>query len=150
MLPPWPWPQLPSSIWIWTLPSLPWRRKWQPTPVFLPGESQEQRSLVGYSPWCHKESDTTEWLPHSLPHFTLSFCTLPLIFILQITFGFSSFFEWTFRFPLAWCASPPHLLISHSSFFQLLPHHCPIFSTSEQSEIKCELPPSQSYRILAS
>ena len=31
-----------------------------PTPVFLPGESHGQRSLVGYSPWCHKESDTTE------------------------------------------------------------------------------------------
>ena len=38
----------------------PWRRKWQPTPVFLPGEPQGQRSLVGYSPWGHKESDTTE------------------------------------------------------------------------------------------
>ena len=37
-----------------------WRRKWQPTPVFLPGESLRQRSLVGYSPWGHKESDTTE------------------------------------------------------------------------------------------
>ena len=32
----------------------PWRRKWQPTPVFLPGESRGQRSLVGYSPWGHK------------------------------------------------------------------------------------------------
>ena len=31
-----------------------WRRKWQPTPVFLPGESRGQRSLVGYSPWCRK------------------------------------------------------------------------------------------------
>ena len=31
-----------------------WRRKWQPTPVFLPGESHEQRSLAGYSPWGHK------------------------------------------------------------------------------------------------
>ena len=39
-----------------------WRRKWQPTPVFLPEESHGQRSLEGYSPWCHKESDTTEWL----------------------------------------------------------------------------------------
>ena len=38
----------------------PWRRKWQPTPVFLPGESHGQRSLVGYSPRGHKESDTTE------------------------------------------------------------------------------------------
>ena len=36
------------------------RRKWQPTPVFLPGESHGQRSLVGYSPWGCKESDTTE------------------------------------------------------------------------------------------
>ena len=31
----------------------PWRRKWQPTPVFLPGKSQVQRSLAGYSPWAH-------------------------------------------------------------------------------------------------
>ena len=40
----------------------PRRRKWQPTPVFLPGKSQEQRSLAGYSPWGHKESDPTEQL----------------------------------------------------------------------------------------
>ena len=33
------------------------RRTWQPTPVFLPGEFQGQRSLAGYSPWSHKESD---------------------------------------------------------------------------------------------
>ena len=37
-----------------------WRRKWQPTPVFLPRESHGQRSLVGDSPWGHKESDITE------------------------------------------------------------------------------------------
>ena len=36
--------------------------KWQPTPVLLPGESYGGRSLVGYRPWCHKESDTTELL----------------------------------------------------------------------------------------
>ena len=42
-----------------TMPS-PWRRKWQPTPVFLPGESHGQRSLAGYSPWGHTQSDTTE------------------------------------------------------------------------------------------
>ena len=35
-----------------------WRRKWQPTPVFLPGESHGQRNLAGYSLWGHKESDT--------------------------------------------------------------------------------------------
>ena len=39
-----------------------WRRAWQPTPVFLPGESHGQRSLAGYSLWDCKESDTTEWL----------------------------------------------------------------------------------------
>ena len=38
----------------------PWRRKWQPTPVFLPGKSHGQRSLEGYSPWGHKELDMTE------------------------------------------------------------------------------------------
>ena len=37
-----------------------WRRKWQPTPVFLPGESHGWRSLVGCSPWGRTESDTTE------------------------------------------------------------------------------------------
>ena len=39
-----------------------WRRKWQPTPAFLPGESQGGRSLVGRSPWGPSESDKTEWL----------------------------------------------------------------------------------------
>ena len=38
----------------------PWRREWQPTPVFLSGEFQGQRSLADYSPWGHRESDTTE------------------------------------------------------------------------------------------
>ena len=41
---------------------IPWRRRWQSTPVFLPEKSHGQRSLAGYSPWGHKESDTTEWL----------------------------------------------------------------------------------------
>ena len=40
----------------------PWRREWQPTPVFLPGEFHGQKSLVGYSPWDRKESDSTEQL----------------------------------------------------------------------------------------
>ena len=45
---------------------IPWSREWRPTPVFLPGESYGQRSLVGYSPWGCKESDMTEQL--SLTH----------------------------------------------------------------------------------
>jgi len=40
--------------------NIPWRREWQPTPVFLPGDFHGQRSLVGYSPWVRKESDTAE------------------------------------------------------------------------------------------
>ena len=40
--------------------NIPWRRAWQPTPVFLPGESHGQRSMAGYSPWGHRESDRTD------------------------------------------------------------------------------------------
>ena len=40
---------------------IPWRRKWQATPTFLPGESHEQRSLVSYNPQGRKESNTTEY-----------------------------------------------------------------------------------------
>ena len=39
---------------------IPWKRKWQPTPVFLPGKSHGQSSLADYSPWGRKESDLTE------------------------------------------------------------------------------------------
>ena len=48
---------------------IPWRRKWKPTPVFLPGESHGRRSLAGYSPQGRKELDTTERLHF---HFSLS------------------------------------------------------------------------------
>ena len=41
---------------------IPWKRKWQPTPVLLPEKSHGQRSLVSNSPWGCKESDTTELL----------------------------------------------------------------------------------------
>ena len=43
-----------------TTGSFLWRREWLPTPVFLPGKLDGQRNLVGYSPWNHKESDTTK------------------------------------------------------------------------------------------
>ena len=57
----------------------PWRRKWQPTPVLLPGKFHGCRNLIGYSPWGHKESDMTEQL-----HFHFSYCicvSLHAIFI---------------------------------------------------------------------
>ena len=48
------------------LGKIPWRREWLPTPVFLPEKSHEQRSLMGYSTWDHKEADMTELLILSL------------------------------------------------------------------------------------
>ena len=53
-----------EEMWIQSwVRKIPWRRKWQPAPVFLPEESHGQRSLVGYGPWGHKESDTDmTWL----------------------------------------------------------------------------------------
>ena len=87
----------------------PWRRKWQPTPVSLAGESHGWRSLVGYSPQGRKESDMTEWL-----HFTLTIINFfSFIFIswrlitLQYFSGFS----------LTW--------ISHG--FTCVPHPDPLF-----------------------
>ena len=53
------WRRLGFDPWV---RKIFWRRKWQPTPVFLPGKSHGQRSLVGYSPWGRKESDTNERL----------------------------------------------------------------------------------------
>ena len=58
-----------SQTWLrdltFTFPFMHWRRKWQPTPVLLPGESHGGRSLVGCSPWSCKEWGTTERLAHS-------------------------------------------------------------------------------------
>ena len=75
----------------------PWRRKWQPTPVFLPGESHEWRSMVGYSPRGLKESDTTEQL-----HF-LSFSCCG-VWALGCT-GFSSCSSWVPGHPLNSCGA---------------------------------------------
>ena len=48
-----------GSILAW-VGKIPWRKKWQPTPVFFPGQFHLQRSLVGCSPWGRRESDLTE------------------------------------------------------------------------------------------
>ena len=48
---------------------IPWSRKWQHTLVFLPGKFHGQKSLAGYSPWDHKESDVTEQLTLALSLF---------------------------------------------------------------------------------
>ena len=51
-----------KNCWVSGLGKSPGGRAWQPTPVFLPGESRGQRSLVGYSPWGRKELDITKRL----------------------------------------------------------------------------------------
>ena len=58
---------------------IPWRRAWQLTPVFLPGESHGQRDLAGNSPRCHKESDMTEgtWQACMLQSIEMSHIGLP-------------------------------------------------------------------------
>ena len=63
---------------------IPWRRKWLPTPVFLPREVHEQRSLVGCSPWGCKELDTAEQLT-----LLLSFCNDSSPNLVQIQSSFS-------------------------------------------------------------
>ena len=62
---------------------IPWRRKWPPTPVFLPGKSHGQRSLAGYSPCGRKKSDTVDWVAeractHTLSSYDWSLFCLPL------------------------------------------------------------------------
>ena len=57
-----------AGIQVTTHGKISWRREWLPTPVFLPEEFHEQRSLVGYSPWDRKELDTTECLTHTHTH----------------------------------------------------------------------------------
>ena len=51
-----------QEVWVQflgLLEKIPWRKKWQPTPVFFPGESCGQRILAGYSPGSRKEADRT-------------------------------------------------------------------------------------------
>ena len=50
-----------------SLGKIPWRRTWQPNPVFLPGESHGQRILAGYGPQCHKELNTSDLAHTSRP-----------------------------------------------------------------------------------
>ena len=75
---------------------MPWSRKWQPTPVFLPGKSHGQRSLVDYSPPGHGESDTTKWLSMNrgiiAQHIKLR--TLPFIFFSYTAQLFYNLFSW--------------------------------------------------------
>ena len=62
-----------QEVQVWSLiGKIPWRREWQPTPVFFPGEFHGQRNLEGNNPWDHKESDSTKWPTLSLSLHTLA------------------------------------------------------------------------------
>ena len=66
-------PFLFQKAWVWYwIRQILWRKKWQPTPVFLPGKSHGQMNLAGYNPWGCKESYTTE---HA--------CTALLLYVLM-------------------------------------------------------------------
>ena len=82
-----------TTSWNKNLPwvgKIPWRRKWQSTPVLLPGKSHGQRSLVAYSPWGCKQSDRTERLHF---HFHLKCCIPTMIFpFIAGFFGAANFF----------------------------------------------------------
>ena len=68
---------LATSLSLFTF--MHWRRKWQPTPVFLPGESQGQGSLVGHRLWGRTESDMTEATQQQQIHFYWSIVHLQCV-----------------------------------------------------------------------
>ena len=98
---------------------IPWRRKWLPIPVFLPGEFHGQRNLAGYSAWGRKKSDTTEWLTHTDGHiykeiqkepYEVPASTLVHIFILwrftqKFNAGTSLVVQWLRTRQLTWVIS---------------------------------------------
>ena len=73
-----------SDPWVG---KIPWSRKWQPPPVFLPGKSRRHRSLLGYSPWGRKESDMTE---HACTHAGLETKTTKDFWLLNSRAHFSA------------------------------------------------------------
>ena len=89
---------------------IPWRRKWQPTPVFSPGESDGRRSLVGYCPRGLKESDITDWLHFFRKHIKKQRYYFVNKGLLSQGYGFSSSHVWMWELdykeswaPKKWC-----------------------------------------------
>ena len=115
------------GTWVWSLGQEdPWRRKWQATPVLLPGKSHGWRSLVGYSTWGRKESDTTERLHFS---FSFSLC-LSLLFsaickettqttILPFCIPFS--WGWFWSLPSIQCYEPVSIVVQALCLSDLIP-----------------------------
>ena len=115
-----------------------WRRKWQPTPLPLPGKSHGQRSLVGYIPWSQEESDTTERL-----HFT---CLITFPILKVICLPDSIYFIWYLKLQLyktfrMW-SSTLSLTHAHTSAQSL--RSCPTLF----NPMDCSLPSSSVHGIL--
>ena len=106
-----------------------WRRKRQPTPVFLPGKSHGQRSLVGYRPWGHKNSDRTQQLNNkNCQQNTFPLNTLPTLSIClgEPLFPFIICCSRSFPVPISHCLSLA-LRISTCNFLDKgRGLHCPI------------------------
>ena len=86
------------SPWIG---KIPWRRKRQPTPVFLAGKFHGQRNLAGYTAWIHKESEATEHIPththrDTHTHPVLYGRTLPCIHSVCTPFQYQYFYGFVF------------------------------------------------------
>ena len=75
--------------------NIPWRRAWQPTPVFLSGECYGQRSLAGYSPWGRKESDTTEATQHCIALHDVGNIIIPMLQVRKLSVREAKIFIFT-------------------------------------------------------
>ena len=89
------------------------RRKWQPTPVLLPGESHRQRSVVGYNPWDGKELDMTEQLHSLRTKFKIKLIKKKKGYF-EVMDGLLKFFTFTF-------VNPRNLVLTLLTWFFYLP-----------------------------
>ena len=101
-------PDLVPGLGPWVR-KITWRRAWQLTPLFLPGESHGQRSLVGYSPWGRKESGTTEWLSTPLHSYIYHISLSNLITFSKIFSPQERNERFLFHFPYICLIFPTHI-----------------------------------------
>ena len=111
------------------LGKIPWRRKWQLAPVFLPERSHRQRSLMGYSPWSRKESDMTEH--RHVYVYVYTYIYVPMyLYVCLCAYRYTEIASRLFMFVYK-CPSQP--------FFPLTNHHLTanISQLRSSSSVKC-------------
>ena len=106
-----------------------WRKKWQPTPVLLPGKSHGRRSLEGYSPWGCRESEMTERLHFHLSAIITRFC----LDVTSSRFHFSKQYIGLFSFPGIVSCSYFHHYINYSKYF-LISVSCKVWTLLENGD----------------